>query len=126
MKSFFLFRGRLRRRAFWARSVGLYALTLLLYGILGQAVEHHFMAEDWAVLLMIFMLLILLVLMVAQTVRRLHDTNLSGWWWWLLLLPVLGNVFGAGIPLVDGTAGPNRFGPDPKRRTGFNPQDPQN
>jgi uncharacterized membrane protein YhaH (DUF805 family) len=26
---------------------------------------------------------------IAVTVRRLHDTNHSGWWWWLQLLNIL-------------------------------------
>ena len=42
----------------------------------------------------------------AVEVRRLHDTNFSGWW---LLTPVPLVLF-----FVRGTRGNNRFGPDPK------------
>ncbi|PKP92921.1 MAG: DUF805 domain-containing protein [Alphaproteobacteria bacterium HGW-Alphaproteobacteria-14] len=58
---------------------------------------------------------------IAVTVRRLHDRDMSGWWYLGLavggLLPFVG--FLASIALLvlmvlPGTAGPNRFGHDPK------------
>jgi uncharacterized membrane protein YhaH (DUF805 family) len=79
---------------------------------------------------------------LAVAVRRLHDTNRSGWWMLALLgvavaaiAAIAGVLFGAvsltlvfvlfGVYLLvavvllvfmclDGTRGPNRFGPDPK------------
>ena len=60
----------------------------------------------------IFSLLVFLP-SLSVAVRRLHDTDRSGWWWWLLLIPLVGFivliVFWASI----GTRGPNRFGADP-------------
>jgi uncharacterized membrane protein YhaH (DUF805 family) len=53
---------------------------------------------------------------LALVVRRLHDSNRSGWWL-LSFVTVIGM-----IPLVcwlllsGGTHGPNRFGPDPAKR----------
>jgi uncharacterized membrane protein YhaH (DUF805 family) len=51
----------------------------------------------------------------AVSVRRLHDSDKSGWWILLSAVP-----FGALVLfifyLLDGTRGPNRFGPDPKGR----------
>ncbi len=58
---------------------------------------------------------------IAVSVRRFHDRDMSGWWY-------LGVIVGSMIPLIGlfisiawivimalpGTAGPNRFGPDPK------------
>jgi uncharacterized membrane protein YhaH (DUF805 family) len=40
-------------------------------------------------------------------VRRMHDTNHSGWW---LLLPIVNLVFAC----TEGTPGDNEFGSDPK------------
>ena len=62
---------------------------------------------------------------IAVNVRRLHDRDMSGWW-------LLGLFVGMIIPIVniaasiaflvlmclEGTKGPNRFGPDPKNPTG--------
>ncbi|AHJ99502.1 hypothetical protein Hsw_3907 [Hymenobacter swuensis DY53] len=82
---------------------------------------QHAADPDLAELLSYLLLLVASALVIVQTVKRLHDTGLSGWWWWLLIVPWAGNAFGIGIPLVDGTSGANRFGPDPKRRPGVSP-----
>ena len=78
--------------------------------------------------------LAILIPSVAVGVRRLHDTDRSGWW---ILTPAVPNVIavliagpaiagvlsvaalGLSVALLvfyclDGTRGPNRFGPDPK------------
>ncbi|WP_133271417.1 DUF805 domain-containing protein [Hymenobacter radiodurans] len=115
-----MFRGRLRRRAFWGRVAALYTGFLLTYAGLDWWVYHQSDKKDYAMLALVFLLVVTTALVVVQTVKRLHDTNLIGWWW-LLVVPIIGNLFGAGIPLVDGTAGPNRFGPDPKKRLAYSP-----
>jgi uncharacterized membrane protein YhaH (DUF805 family) len=65
--------------------------------------------------------LAVLVPMTAANVRRLHDRNMSGWW--CLGFVVLGTVPFVGwvssvaylvIMFLPGTAGPNRYGEDPK------------
>jgi uncharacterized membrane protein YhaH (DUF805 family) len=54
---------------------------------------------------------------LAVSVRRLHDSDKSGWW--ILLGAIPAGAFVLFIfYLVDGTRGPNRFGPDPKGRAG--------
>ncbi len=54
---------------------------------------------------------------LAVAVRRLHDTDKSGWWLLLGVIPIV-NYLGGLILLIfyftDGTRGPNRFGPSPK------------
>lgn len=59
--------------------------------------------------------------MLAVSVRRLHDTNRSGWFYLLSIIPIV-NYIGSIVLLVfyclDGDAGPNQFGPDPKGRGG--------
>ncbi|MBD5604880.1 MAG: DUF805 domain-containing protein [Candidatus Eremiobacteraeota bacterium] len=49
---------------------------------------------------------------VAVAVRRLHDTNRSGWWLLLVFVP-LGNIVLLIWLCAPGTSGPNRFGPIP-------------
>lgn len=116
-----MFRGRLRRRTYWGRMSGLYAALVAAYAGLDQWVRYQADQEVFATLIMVLVLISVILLLIIQTVKRLHDTNLTGWWWWLLLVPILGNLFGVGIPLVDGTAGSNRFGPDPKNRRAYDP-----
>ncbi len=50
---------------------------------------------------------------LAVAVRRLHDTDRSGWWILLSLVPVAGLILFV-FYLQPGTRGPNRFGPDPR------------
>lgn len=126
------FKGRSRRKEYWMFAL----LMLIVYAVLaslmlagglasafgGAGAAPSFGATFWvgAVLFGIFALATFIPA-IAVTVRRLHDRDLSGWWY-------LGVVIGGAIPLVgplisigflvfmclEGTRGPNRFGPDPK------------
>jgi uncharacterized membrane protein YhaH (DUF805 family) len=51
---------------------------------------------------------------IAVTFRRLHDTDRSGWWWLLALLCGIGAIILFVFCLIEGTRGPNSYGPDPK------------
>jgi uncharacterized membrane protein YhaH (DUF805 family) len=51
---------------------------------------------------------------LAVTVRRLHDTGRSGWWWLIAFVPVIGAVVLIVFMCLEGTHGPNAYGPDPK------------
>ena len=48
---------------------------------------------------------------LAVTVRRLHDSGLSGLWLLMALVPVVGAVAVLVLILRPGETGPNRFGP---------------
>ncbi|MEE4361380.1 MAG: DUF805 domain-containing protein [Pseudomonadales bacterium] len=50
---------------------------------------------------------------ISVTVRRLHDTDRSGWWMLILLLPLIGAIVLVVFTVQAGTAGTNRYGPDP-------------
>jgi uncharacterized membrane protein YhaH (DUF805 family) len=49
---------------------------------------------------------------LSVLVRRLHDTDRSGWWYWIALVPLLGLILIIWF-CTRGTAGDNRFGADP-------------
>jgi len=49
---------------------------------------------------------------LALCIRRLHDVDRSGWWF-LIVLTIFGCIFVIYWACTKGTAGPNRFGPDP-------------
>jgi len=49
---------------------------------------------------------------LAVSVRRLHDLDRTGWWV-LLVFTVIGTILLIIWNCMRGTAGPNRFGPDP-------------
>jgi len=55
----------------------------------------------------------LLVPSLAAGVRRLHDTDRSGWWLLIALVPLVGAIVLLIFFMLEGIKGPNRFGPDP-------------
>lgn len=50
---------------------------------------------------------------LAVWVRRLHDVNRSAWWVLLIFVPIIGGLVLLYWAVKRGTAGANRFGPDP-------------
>ena len=50
---------------------------------------------------------------LAVLVRRLHDTDRTGWWYWILLVPCIGPIVIIVFMLLPSTRGDNRFGTDP-------------
>lgn len=68
--------------------------------------------------------LAILIPSIAVTVRRFHDRNMSGWFFLLFLvlslIPFVGFLVSLGMLVLmclEGTRGPNKFGPDPKDPT---------
>ncbi|HHL21687.1 MAG TPA: DUF805 domain-containing protein [Aliiroseovarius sp.] len=55
---------------------------------------------------------------LAVAVRRLHDTDRSGWWILIGLIPLIGAIVLIVFFATEGTRGDNRFGPDPLARGG--------
>jgi len=51
---------------------------------------------------------------IAVQVRRFHDQDKSGWMLLLAFIPYLGGLIVLIFMCLEGTRGPNRFGPDPR------------
>jgi uncharacterized membrane protein YhaH (DUF805 family) len=58
--------------------------------------------------------LAVLIPSIAVGVRRLHDTNRSGWWLLISLIPCLGFIVLLVFMVQDSQAGDNQYGPNPK------------
>jgi uncharacterized membrane protein YhaH (DUF805 family) len=132
------FSGRSRRLEYWAFVLMNAVIFIVLGGIavamgfsfsalsggdFGGAAFSAGMMAPFAV--MGIYTLLVIIPSIAVTVRRLHDRNMSGWWYLgfivLSALPIVGfvsNVAFLVIMFLPGTAGPNRFGEDPKGPTG--------
>ena len=57
--------------------------------------------------------LALFVPSISVGVRRLHDTDRSGWWYWLFLLPLIGGIVLLVWFCQRGSVGENQYGGDP-------------
>jgi uncharacterized membrane protein YhaH (DUF805 family) len=104
LKKYAVFTGRARRKEYWMFTlfnVLIVIVLSLIEGITGLASNG-----EASILTGVYQLGIL-VPSIAVGVRRMHDTNHSGWW---ILCPIVNLIFA----LIDGTRGENRFGPDPK------------
>lgn len=161
LKRYADFSGRSRRMEFWMWQLFKFAVVfgvMILMMILGGAAmmgaangDPGAMMAAGGVVMILYLLLLLFGLAIiipdiAVSVRRLHDTDRSGWW---ILAPVAPYILvfiaaalavsspdmagvagiigfvallatiGLAIMLIvfyfmEGTKGPNRFGPDPK------------
>ena len=70
------------------------------------------------ILVFVLVYLALFIPTLAVQARRFHDQELSGWLVLLGFIPYLGWLIMLIFMCIDGTAGPNRYGPDPKGRGG--------
>ena len=97
-----MFSGRARRKEYWYFTLYnfiIYILFLIIGGIIS--------GNDLADVLSVIYSLAVLIPSIAVGVRRLHDTDRSGWW---LLLPIVNLIFSC----RDSQEGANRFGMNPK------------
>ncbi|WP_293943320.1 MULTISPECIES: DUF805 domain-containing protein [unclassified Sphingobacterium] len=115
------FNGRARRKEYWMFFLA-NLLIGVVFGILGQIASLFSYISG-------LISLALLIPGIAVAVRRLHDTNKSGWFLLLALIPFV-NLYLIYLLVIEGDKGPNQYGPDPKaEENGINhpfnqPQDP--
>ena len=120
------FQGRQRRLHFWIIALVLWVVSSVVYNFtVGPAYVAMLTGTGSAAALfsgsaIIGWILELAILWpsLANSVKRCHDRNKSGWWLVAYYLACL-TIIGALWPLIelgflDGTPGPNRFGPSPK------------
>jgi uncharacterized membrane protein YhaH (DUF805 family) len=118
----FSFQGRATRLHYFIGLVAQFAATQLVSYALEELKASTTSGIAEMLLTTIFLELILFSILVAIlwinltiTVRRWHDRDKSGYWALLGLIPIIGWLWqGIECGLLDGTLGPNRFGPSPK------------
>lgn len=62
---------------------------------------------------------------LSVSIRRLHDTNHSGWWILISLVPLVGLIVLLIFYLQDSDPGPNQYGPPPATQQAAPPPPPQ-
>ncbi len=113
------FSGRARRSEFWWWALFVWTGSMLLafvdatlFGTVETGPGFFLASTDRPYLSGAFSLAIL-VPNLAVAVRRLHDTDRSGWWLLIGLVPVVGLIVLIVFLATEGTNGANRFGADP-------------
>lgn len=119
------FSGRSRRREYWMFALFYVLVMIALNAVFGtNEVERGNGAFSYGSRLVgaggwiggLFWL-VSIVPGLAVSVRRLHDQDRTGWLLLLWFIPVLGWFALLVLMCLEGTRGPNRFGPDPKNPT---------
>ena len=104
------FDGRAGRAEFWwfalANFVAYIALAIL--------------AQISSILLILYVVYAIAVFVpsIAVAIRRLHDTDKSGWMLLLGLIPFVGFIILLVFYIQEGTAGPNKYGAGPEPAAG--------
>lgn len=112
------FNGRARRSEYWLFFLFYVGVSFVLGIIGGIAMGPSDPTQPFsgANILGLLWGLAMFLPSLAVGVRRLHDTNRSGWWILIGIIPLIGAIVLIIFYVLDGTPGPNKFGSDPKGR----------
>ena len=102
-KKFFDFSGRASKSEYW---------WFQLYNAIIYVLSFVFQGD--LVLLLSILIIVNLIPMYAVGVRRIHDSDKSGWFVLISLIPLIG-LYIFVLLLQDGSKGKNRFGVKPKK-----------
>ena len=111
------FDGRASRSAYWWWALFVFIIVGIvanvLDGVFGLQQFREFNGQMYAAggVISGIATLALLLPNLSVTIRRLHDTDRSGWWWFIVIFPVIGWIIYLYFMIARGTPGPNRFGP---------------
>ena len=110
LKKYTEFDGRATRKEYW-----MYALLAMIIGqgisiVVGKLFGLTALASIWSTIFFLGTFCPNL----AVIVRRLHDTNRSGWWVFINFIPILGNITFIIFLVLDSQSGSNQYGPNPK------------
>ena len=113
LKQYADFSGRARRKEYWMFQLFVVIIAVVLM-IVGSVLDSMFGSNGVVSLLLVgvFYLAILLPAL-SVTVRRLHDTDKTGWWLLLAFIP-FGSLVLFVFTVLDSTNGSNTYGPSPK------------
>ncbi len=108
----FAYRGRASRSAYWwfaLFQVIVFALVEVVSIPLVKVAPPGSLANAAIAIILGIPVLYLELAALALTVRRLHDTDRSGWWMLIALVPYVGSIVLLIFTVLKGTPGPNRY-----------------
>jgi uncharacterized membrane protein YhaH (DUF805 family) len=111
------FKGRARRSEYWFIQLFL-VLTNLVAAPIDLALMNvdvdRFIANGGGGIVGLIWILATIVPAIAVLIRRLHDTNRSGWWALIGLVPLAGAIVLLVFTVEDSNKGVNKYGASPK------------
>ena len=109
LKKYAVFSGRARRKEYWM----FFLFNVIILFVLGF-VEGF--AGSAGIVSMLYSLGVLIP-SIAVSVRRLHDTDRSGWWLLIGLVPLIGAIVLLVFMFQDSKPDENQYGSNPKTET---------
>ena len=106
LKKYAVFNGRSQRAEYWMFALFNFLISLALAFIDGALGVGGLLSFVYG--------LAIIIPGLSVTIRRLHDTDRSGWWVLIAFVPILGVLILLVFMVLDSTPGRNRFGPNPK------------
>jgi len=105
-KGYVVWNARSTRSEYWW-----WALFTFIVGIIVGAIEGFTISPDTFGLgpLSAIANLVLLLPSLSLFVRRLHDTDRSGWWFWIIFIPIVGFIVLLVFMLLPSKMGPTRW-----------------
>ena len=105
LKKYFVFEGRASRSEYWWFQL-IVSPSYFISTILENEIGYLFLGIT----------LFTLIPAISAGVRRLHDTNRSGFFLLISFIPFIGGLVLLFFLIPEGTKGKNRFGTDPLKR----------
>jgi uncharacterized membrane protein YhaH (DUF805 family) len=105
LKNYVGFQGRARRAEYWQFALVNFVIVVVL-DIVDLAIKSPILAALYG--------LAILLPGLAVAFRRLHDTDRTAWWLLIILVPFAGWIVLLVFACLEGTPGPNKYGPNPK------------
>ena len=105
IKKYFVFEGRASRSEYWWFQL-IVSPSYFISTVFENDISYIFLGIT----------LFTLIPAISAGVRRLHDTNRSGFFLLISFIPFIGGLILLFFLIPEGTKGKNRFGPDPLKR----------
>ena len=106
LKKYFVFEGRASRSEYWWFQL-IVSPSYLISTVFENDIAYIFLGIT----------LFTLIPAISAGVRRLHDTNRSGFFLLISFIPFIGGLVLLFFLIPEGTKGKNRFGPDPLKKS---------
>ena len=106
IKKYFVFEGRASRSEYWWFQL-IVSPSYFISTVFENNIAYIFLGIT----------LFTLIPAISAGVRRLHDTNRSGFFILISFIPFIGGLILLFFLIPEGTKGKNRFGPDPLKKS---------
>ena len=112
LKKYAVFSGRARRKEYWFFAL-FNVIIIIALTLIDVSAGLYDVVADIGLLSGLYSLAVF-VPSIAVSVRRLDDTDRTGWWLLIAFIPLIGAIVLLVFVLLDSTPGDNRYGPNPK------------